>query len=838
MKSPAPDPEHARIPCRPRRAPAVAVAAAFACGIALDRGAGFEVTAWLVAGALVWIAWCAAFWQRSSRAAAATLVAACFVAGGARHHLHWSIRPENDIARYAADEPRLARIEGIVAAQPWIKGADPQGLGPGGMQADLTVALIECRRLDSDTGPISVAGLVRASVAGHLLHAHVGDRVEVQGWLSAPPQPANPGEYDFRDHLRRQKIGATLFVHHPDAVRVLAAGESLALRRWFARIRARCGETFAETVSSKRLAVAEALFLGDRAAMTDEINQAFAESGMMHLLAISGLHVGILAAFIWYGCCALRMNDSSKCLAVITLVTGYAFLTEGRPPVVRATIFVIIFAAGRPWFRQTTLGNTLAIAAIAVLVWNPADLYDVGAQLSFLAVWGMLWCGTLWRDAAARRESDIADVRWRAVARWVRPALRNYSMVAAIWLFTLPWVAARFNLISPAGFMLNVVLMPVIGALLCVGYATLFVGLAIPELAFLPGAILDQMLAFLLWSVDAASRWSLGHRYGPGPPGWWLAGYYALLVGLVAARGGWIARPRLPEGGLVRWGTLLGAWAIVGLAAPFPPVPREDFRCTFLSVGHGCAVLLEFPNGRTMLYDAGSLNDGRRAANAVQAALWTSGRRGINSLLVTHADIDHFNGIPHLLSRVPVGNVLIARPFLDWSQPAVAQFQATVEKARLPVRLVSAGDRLLADERVSLRVLNPPPGTRFDDDNANSIVLEIETAGRRILLTGDLEGPGLDRVVSSQSRPVDVLLAPHHGGAKANVRRLAEWAAPRWVIVSGDRRAPVDRLRGTYGDEATILSTARSGAIVCRIDSAGNLDMRPARTEKASGVAK
>ncbi|MEX0717095.1 MAG: ComEC/Rec2 family competence protein [Planctomycetaceae bacterium] len=824
------------IPRHTPRAPAVAVAVAFAAGIAIDRTGGLAWAAWILVGGGVWCGWMAAFRYKNDRAAALLLLAACLALGGARHHLFWSIRPENDIARYGSDESTLARIEGVLAAQPWIKPADPEGMGPGGLQADRSIALVACDTLESDFGAIPVEGLVRVSVSGHLLHARVGDRVDVRGWLSKPPEPANPGEFDFRDHLRRQGVGATLFVDHPDAVRMIAAGDDFPVRRWFARLRARCGDTLARTMSPQRLPVAEALLLGDRAGMTDEIRRAFAQSGMMHLLAISGLHVGILAAFFWFGCRMLRLSESPACLAVIALVVGYALLTEGRPPVVRATIFVVVYAAGRPWFRQGSMSNTLAIAAIAVLAWNPADLFDVGAQLSFLAVAGMLWCGTWWKDATSKEPDPgkpPADERWRLAMHWGRRLGRGYALIAAIWLFTLPWVASRFNLIAPAGFVLNGLLMPVIALVLWAGYTTLLVGLAFPELALVPGVAFDFMLGRLLWAVDAASSWTLGHRYGPGPPGWWLVGYYGLLAGIVALRARRFAIPPdcigILRHGRLRGGTLLGAWAVAGMALPFWPAPRDEFRCTFLSVGHGCAVLLEFPNGRTLLYDAGSLEDGRRAAQAVQGALWRSGRSAIDTLVVSHADIDHFNAAPHLLARVPVGRILIARSFLDLTQPAVARFQRTVEERGIPVRLVRTGDRLLADDDVAIRVLHPPPGPGFPEDNANSIVLEVETAGRRILLTGDLEGPGLDLLIRSLAGPVDVLLAPHHGGIKANVPRLAEWAAPRWVIVSGNRRAPVERLRATYGGKTTILSTAQAGAIACRIDGAGNLGVSPTR---------
>jgi competence protein ComEC len=260
------------------------------------------------------------------------------------------------------------------------------------------------------------------------------------------------------------------------------------------------------------------------------------------------------------------------------------------------------------------------------------------------------------------------------------------------------------------------------------------------------------------------------------------------------------------------------------------PSQSGELRCTFLSVGHGLAVVIELPGGRTLVYDAGQMQDPIRARQAVQAALWQRGVRSIDALVISHADIDHFNGVPGLAQTMPIGSVLVHETFLDFRQVGVEKTCELLSQRGVPIKLIQAGDHLSLDPGVRLAVLHPPASDRLPTDNANSLVLAIEFCGRRVLLTGDLERDGLEYVLMQTPRHVDIFLAPHHGRVNANPRRLAEWATPDWVIVSDGRQDSSDKLGAIYGPAAKVLSTQKSGAITFVIDRAGRIECRPFRT--------
>lgn len=796
------------------------MAAAFALGIVLDRYLPAPLLIWLAAGFVAWCAWLVLFCSKRNALAAGCVLVSIFFLGAARHHARWSVYQPNDIAQFASDEARPIRIVGVIAAKPAIIERPSDSVMLPYPQYDRSVCAIDCESIATSNGERNVSGRVRLNVTGHLLHVEVGDRVAIDGWLKLISPPRNPGQFDYRDYLRRQRQRCEIFTEYPQAVEPIGGDQARPLARALSRLYDRCDYLLVQHVDNSRLGVAEALLLGSRAQFSAEMREEFVESGTMHLLAISGMHVVILYGFLWIVCRSLNISTTMTALIVLAMIVAYTMLVGAQPSVVRATILIAITVIGQVGFRESRLENALAVSALLILLFNPTDLFDVGAQLSFLAVGGIIW-SVEYQRSRVRDAEDLATLlapqtRVQRTLRFSKNWLQaNYAMMTAIWVATAPLIAMSFHLVSPIGLLVNIVLIPVVSGLLCLGNVFLMVGVLFPSIAWILGDPFDQLLRFVLAVVAAASRLQLGHLYVAGPSLFWLIPFYALI--------GVILLPEIPS----RWKRratigLLGTTA-AGLLVSLLPERPDGLRCTFLSVGHGCSVLIETPNNRTMLYDAGSLSNGRIAAQTVESALWSAGHSRLDGVILSHADIDHFNGVPDLIDTLPIGGLFIARQFLDFEQPPVEELCNLASAENIPIRLIHAGDELRLDDEVAVRLLYPAPGSKSIEDNANSIVLEIEYAGRRILLTGDLEGDGLTNLFTLEPRKVDVLLSPHHGGRTANTSDLARWSDPDMVIVSGDSRVALEPLRQVYGAGATVLNTSHSGAIACTISKDGEL---------------
>jgi competence protein ComEC len=476
--------------------------------------------------------------------------------------------------------------------------------------------------------------------------------------------------------------------------------------------------------------------------------------------------------------------------------------------------------------RHSNRWNSLALAALLVLAWNPSDLFNAGAQLSFVAVCAILW--TLSFLSSVRSAAEIDDGPIAAVStlrsgwNWLlRRLFEGYFVSLGIWVLTSPLIASQFHIISPIGFVVNVLLSPLIMLMFWLGYSFLLLGMISPLLFGWLGTPFDLTLGWFISAVEATARFDLGHNYVPAPPRWWMIGFYLLTLTFAVVdqwRGRifWSARAVL-------------VWSVVGLGVCLRSGNTGELSCTILSVGHGLAILIECPNGRTVLYDAGSITGGSRAARTVEAAIWSAGHARLDAIILSHADADHCNALPELVDVVPTRTLLVHRSFLDWSQPPAAAAIERSANAGVDIKLLSADQRIQIDPDVTMRILHPPPDFNSPMDNANSLVLCLDYAGRRIVLTGDLEREGLYTLLMSERVDADILLSPHHGSLAANPRDLARWATPDWLVVSCRDDAIRDRLAANFGSETQILTTARHGAIRCRIRSDGELRIEPFR---------
>jgi len=840
---------------QPQRGPAIVLVGISALGILADRIWPLEINGWLLLTALCAIVWsccsgCVALRTglsindqslaaQDSQGTFAThrrwisvgvLLFGWFCLAGAWHHWRWSCRAADDIANSATDEPQLVRVIGKIVQTPWVAHR-PEEERARWQNPDHTILILECRALVTNVDEsLIVSGTARVTIDGNLSEVVLGDVVEVTGELLRPSEPANPGDFDQRAFLRTQGLFTLIRSNNIECIRCLKRERTV--RDWLLVLRGSV-RTRAEQLISSRLGpdtapVAQAMLLGSRVQIDEETRRAFRESGMLHILAISGMNVGLLWSWLWTLSRLLGRSVETSIWIVLIALPVYAMVTDANPPIVRATVVAVIIAFGKLIGRSGSVGNSLALAGLAVLVWNPGDLFNTGAQLSFLAVFAILHATNglkLVHDETLAKSADaplVDPVARRALARAMRLIFEANIVGLAVWMMTSPLIASQFHLVSPIGSFLTVLLIIPVTIMFWIGYSFLLLGLIWSSAFGWLGLLFDILLRAFLWTVRAGAGLNLGHAYVPALPVWWTIGFYGLtLIPILVIRGRNRGSAISLRAGL--------AWMVLGMVWGLTCPPRPGVTCTFISVGHGLSVLIECPNGRTVLYDAGGMVGGSSTARTISQTMWMTGRARVDAVIISHADGDHCNALPELSRIVSPGELFVHGSFLDWNQPAVVASIEQSAKAGAEVRLISAGQTLVLDRDVSLRVLHPAHDFHSLHDNPNSLVVCLEYAGRRIVLTGDLELEGLERLLKTPRIDADVFLSPHHGSMKANPPDLARWATPDYVIVSTPEPVVADRLATRYGPESEILTTAKYGAIRCRISPKGELEVAPFR---------
>jgi competence protein ComEC len=471
-------------PTRAPREPLFWVACALGAGILAGQFFSLPLAIWFAMGAA---SIAASRFVSSGRLAAILTLGVWIAIGAVRIDLSREWVADDDISILIPDEVEVpVRLHGRIASTPETEPADHTL--PVWMQVARTRFDFDAQGITGSDGRSDCAGRIAVTLDGHLFNVEVGDRVTLVGRLATPTPPANPGDFDYREYLLQRGVRRILRLDHPECLTVedqSARWRDLPMR-WRGRLRGACLDLFLHRLPDDVAPLAASLLLGDRTSLSEDEESQFINSGTMHVLAISGQHVAILVLLLWWLFRATNCSLRTTTILLLGTVLLYALLTDQRPPVLRAAILSVLVLAGLPRGRIAPGLNALGASALVLLLANPNHLYDTGAQLSFLAVIAIVVAAreiSRWR-ASAPQGPDLSPERGpisqvlRSLAGRIAYA---YAITAAVWTVTLPLQTRVFHIAAPIGFVINVLLTPVVVLLLAFGYAFLLVGLVIPR---------------------------------------------------------------------------------------------------------------------------------------------------------------------------------------------------------------------------------------------------------------------------------------------------------------------------------------------------------------------
>ncbi len=802
------------------RAPLVPVALAATLGVSLDRYVGLPLPISLIVAVAGLIAWAVALFGCRSGLAAAYLwlTVAALAAGYHRCRRDWYAA--DDIGNVAKPEPQPAQLRGVLEEEPAVHKQPPPDSLRGLPEGDTTLAVLAVTQMRRGPDWLPVSGRARLAVEGRLRGLHVGDEVDVVGRLYAPLPPGNPGEPDHASHLRDEGIGAVLAVRKTaDGVTRLADGWPRSVRGWLMVLRGYCRRVLEQAIpGEKEQGLAIALLLGDGTALPKAEWDKYKRTGVVHVLVVSGQQLTVLGGFLWFTLRRLGLRGRMASVVVGGVLSGYALMVGGAPPAVRSAALAVAVCGALLFRRPVHFGNTFAFAWLVVGVFNPTDWCSPGCQLSFLCVALIYWGARRWSraedDPLARLEEEMRPPWQRRAFAVGRTVGATYLLSLGIWLAAVPLVATRNNTVAPVAVLIMAPLVALAGIELLLGLLLLLAAPVCWPLALALGWLMRWCLALSDRIVDLADGVPGGHWYVASVPEWWLWVFYVVLLSalmLESLRRYW------------RWFTLAGlAWVCVGLVGGAAPRPSDELRCTFLAVGHGGCSVIETPDGRVLLYDAGAMTGPEVTERHVAPFLWQRGIKRIDEVFLSHAHLDHYCGVEALMDRFAVGQVTLGPGFGEEKHvPGVARVLTASEGNRVPMRKVKAGDHLSAGP-VGIEVLHPPTESVGDNPDERSLVLLMTYAGHSLLFTGDLRNAGQERLLSLPPTPVDVLQSPHHGSAAANTAALATWARPKVVVsCQGPPRTATDVAKPYREVGARFLPTWTHGAVTVRIHETG-----------------
>jgi len=714
---------------------------------------------------------------------------------------------------------------------------------------DLRVATVEVVDDQSDA-QAPVAGGVRLTVrwpaaagwpsfADQGVHAfRCGERVRVAVRLLRPEVYRDPGVWSRADYLLDQGITSSATVSSDRVERLgQAPGAFVACRvsgwqhasttRLLALPAAMQNLPAPLRLSEDDAVMLAAMVAGDRTYLTHALRVGFERTGSFHMLVVSGFHLAIVAACIFWIARRLRMPRVPATMMTIVVSFAYALFTGFATPVQRSLWMVSLYLLGRLVYRERNALNTIGFAALCLLVVSPRSLFDSSLQMTLLAVLAIagvaapLLQGTIHPYAAAMRDLRLVAVdiklaprlaefrlmmrlvaermeragngviAWRVFPWCVRFAIRFAELVVVSCVvelaMTLP-MAVYFHRITIFALPVNLLILPLLVVLMPAALLTLLLLVVWPAAAVVPATLVALVMHFGIGLVHLFGSMTLGDFRIPNPLLWQSAAFCALLGAAIvlaheslARRAGWMG------------GAAWVALAMAALAAVLPrPIerPKNAMLMEAIDVGQGDSLLIITPDGKTLLIDGGGFGGGPRQApqdfdigeEVVSPALWARGIRHLDAVALTHAHSDHISGLFAVLRNFHPDELWVG------NNPRFGVYSALLDEAaaqHVRVKSFRAGDAFNFGS-TQVNVLAPfgdyVPGP--EPTNNDSLVLHMAYGATSVMLEGDAEAPIERAMLAEPGLRSTLLKVGHHGSITSTRPEFFARVQPQWAVIS------------------------------------------------------
>ncbi|MFH0954323.1 MAG: DNA internalization-related competence protein ComEC/Rec2 [Verrucomicrobiota bacterium] len=577
---------------------------------------------------------------------------------------------------------------------------------------------------------------------------------------------------------------------------------------WCLRGRRACSAILGRGIENytEEVGLLRALMLGYRQEMSDRLYRAFSTTGTLHVVAISGMHVAVMGLLFIAMLKALGFSRQHWFLYLVPLLVAYTLGTGMNASALRAAVMAAVFWAAPLFRRKPDNPSALAMAALLILAFAPAQLFDLGFLFSFAAVAGLMVFYPLWMRPV---QAGLVADPWRvqpepAPRRWARATVLYTASIlvasAAASLTTVPLTAYYFNMVSPVALLGNLVVIPLSSLVLLTGVLSLPTGWWAGFLAEVFNHANRVFIGAMLKWVDWMASVPGGCSFVQSPSLPWILFWYAAVIGLLITRG------------ILRRFVLAAAVAAFVLAAVGGARDRQ-VTVDILDVGQGGAAFVNVPGGGDVLLDAGP----GWCAREVARHLRKEGVDGLKALVLSHGDADHAGGAREILAAVPVKELWCA-PFISQSR-VCRDALAEARRRGVAIRRLRRGDHGYLGGGAEWEVLHPSGATSFRKGDEASLVLRVASGAGSVLFMNGGDGTVESAILNQPIDPAAaVLVVGNHGCRGTCSEAWLAAVAPDVAVIS----VGADNAEG-HPDKTALAVLARSGVTCYRTDQAGDV---------------
>ncbi len=585
-----------------------------------------------------------------------------------------------------------------------------------------------------------------------------GDQVTLQGKLEVPDKPGNPGEFDYYTYLFNKQVFYVMSLSEAEDIKKIIPGQGMC--RLLNSYRAKMEEAVLDLLPESEADLFLGMLLGEKENLEESQYEMFQKTGIVHIFAVSGLHIGFLVLFFSYAASLLGVSKRTRFISVMVCLLFYGSLIGWPISVQRAVIMASLALLAHYRGREGGLSNSLGLAGMIIVLLDPYAVFTTSFQLSFMATWGLV-C--------------------------LYPTIKNYfEFKKPVWdiiliplcaqLAVVPLLAYYFNLFSPSGLISNIIISYLVGGIVITGFAALLT-ISVPPLTSLflyPAGFMIELLQGLAAYVSQIPGSYLWVKT-PGP-GLMILYYLGLLMLLAAMYYSWPRR-------YIWSSTTLLVISLVFICLPVGFYKYGILEVVFLDVGQGDSILIKTPRGKFILLDGGGSYYYAVGQKKVVPYLHHRGVRELFMIINSHPDGDHLQGLMETASQIPFRYAAVPETLIDAGE--YEELKTIAQTKGAAVVTAAAGQHINIEEGLDLEVLYPPTGLDTEEYNNQSLVLRCEFGEFSLILPGDLEQEGLQHIAENGSLEATLLVkVPHHGSRDSLSEEFYDELNPYAAVIS------------------------------------------------------
>jgi len=763
-------------------------------------------------------------WDKARPEVAGLITLLCFVCLGAVRLIAFGTPEPNDIAQFVANERVLATLRGRIITTPY---EDPGNwcFADFAFTDPSSSFYMKVRQAKTAAGWVPTSGTVRVHVDEPAPNLKMGDIVQIYCWLHRFEEPTNPGQFNVAVYLHRRNIHIGASVPARDAIERCPGdnpGPIMALR---ARLSDAASEALLADIPTEasNRGLLQALLLGDRRDIDPRTYEAFRRTGLLHLISLSGMHLGIFVGMVWGLCRVVGLTKRARAMVCILATALFLLVVPPRAPTVRAAIIVWTFCLAVFWRRHPDPLNTLSLAAIVSLLIRPTQVFEAGWQLSFMAVVGILLLTSRIGDLLHLvtkgwfRKKDHRPGPISSAIRWLGArAIGSFATGLAAWAGGAGVLLYHFYTITPLASFWTVLVFPLVGLILIAGFFRIVLFFVFPTISWLLGELVTGAADLLIRVVNVMAIPNINSIViGRVAISAIVLYYVATLLALYAP----IRRPKLRR---VLWGvTVLGLAGYLGMLK-WQRTHRDYLSVTALDVGHGQAVVARLPGTQTLLFDAGSLHRKDVGGRIVVPFLDYVGIDHLDAIVISHDDIDHINGIPEVAYRRRVDHIYSHDTFLAEAaeRPTAKRL---IDCLRQDGRKIESMPRSIQSGRAKIQTLWPGRLDTLPEelgDNDKSLVCSIMFGRAAVLLCSDIERFAQRQIMSRYpDLRAEMVVEPHHGSAVTQDEDFLDHLNPSIVLRSCGRARGTPKGPIAPKSNPKLIDTFKNGAVTICVEA-------------------